>query len=74
MISMIPTPTAANQIPLVVTVHEDDELLYNSPHSEGYRILKGCFIKIANSSSNPCRSISRFGDNDAMVSPLIGLI
>ena len=40
MISMNPTPTASNQIPLVVTVHEDDELLYNSPHSEWYRILK----------------------------------
>jgi len=37
---MIPTPTAGNQLPLIVTVHEDDELLYNSPNSEWYRILK----------------------------------
>jgi len=40
MISMIPTPTAGNQLPLVLTLHEDDELLYNSPHAEWYRILK----------------------------------
>lgn len=40
MISMIPTPTASNQIPLVVTVHEDDQLLYNSPYSEWYPIIK----------------------------------
>lgn len=40
MISTIPTPTADRQIPLVITVHEDDRLLYNSADSEWYRIIK----------------------------------
>jgi hypothetical protein len=40
MISMNPTPTAGDRIPLVVTINEDDQLLYNSANSEWYRILK----------------------------------
>lgn len=40
MISMTPAPRAGNQIPLVVTINEDDRLLYNSANSEWYRILK----------------------------------
>jgi hypothetical protein len=38
--SMISYPVAKTQIPLVVVVHEDDELLYNSTDCQWYRILK----------------------------------
>jgi hypothetical protein len=38
--STSPSPKAYNQIPLILVVNEDDELLYNSPDCHWYKILK----------------------------------
>jgi hypothetical protein len=53
---------AHQQIPLIHVVHEDDELLANSPEAEWYLILK-CFLKTgSNHFKRPTEGRSRMLD------------